>query len=194
MEVLKIDSDESKIIVNKKEFSQASELIRYEILKRFGFSDEKEMQKVLTAQTGSSFFNSEFQLLINRNELIFSMKPEVRSEKSDDAIILKIVGNEIIIPETIKIEIQEFGNCFWKIDENKVKLPLKLRKKREGDLFFPIGMTGKKKISKFFKDEKLSILAKQKIWLLCDADDRILGVLPFRQDRRFSGGDLRLDI
>ena len=64
-----------------------------------------------------------------------------------------------------------------------------MRKKQEGDLFFPIGMIGKKKISKFFKDEKLSILAKQKIWLLCDADDRIVGVLPFRQDERFSSGD-----
>ena len=102
---------------------------------------------------------------------------------------MEIIDNKIIIPENIKKEIQEFGNCFWKIDKEKVQQPLKLRKKQEGDLFFPIGMIGKKKISKFFKDEKLSILAKQKIWLLCDADDRIVGVLPFRQDGRFSSGD-----
>ena len=63
---------------------------------------------------------------------------------------------------------------------------MKLRKKQEGDIFFPIGMIGKKKVSKFFKDEKLSILAKQKIWLLCDANEQIIGVLPFRQDGRFA--------
>ena len=143
------------------------------------------MQKVLTAQTGSSFFNSEFQLIINRNELIFEKKKEQRG-KNKDEIFLQINENQIIIPENIKKEIQEFVNCFWKIDQSKVQLPLKLRKKQEGDLFFPIGMIGKKKISKFFKDEKLSILAKQKIWLLCDADEQILGVLPFRQDGRFS--------
>lgn len=186
IEILKINSSENQVVIDKEKFSKESELIRYEILKRFGFTDENEMQKVLKAQTGSSFFNSEFQLIINRNELIFSEKSEVGSQKSEDSIILEIVGNKIIIPENIKKEIQEFGECFWKIDKSKVQLPLKLRKKQEGDLFFPIGMIGKKKISKFFKDEKLSILAKQKIWLLCDADEQILGVLPFRQDGRFS--------
>ncbi len=186
IEILKITSDENQIIIDKQTFSQESELIQYEILKRFGFNDYKEMQKVLTAQTGSSFYNSEFELIINRHELIFRQKSKVGNQKSEDSIILDIVGNEIVIPEHIKNEIKTFGNCFWKIDKNKIRLPLKLRKKQEGDLFFPIGMIGKKKISKFFKDEKLSILAKQKIWLLCDAEDRVLGVLPFRQDGRFS--------
>lgn len=185
IEILKINSSESQVVIDKEKFSQESELIRYEILKRFGFTDENEMQKVLTAQTGSSFFNSEFQLIINRNELIFEKKKEQRG-KNKDEIFLQINENQIIIPENIKKEIQEFGNCFWKIDQSKVQLPLKLRRKQKGDLFFPIGMIGKKKISKFFKDKKLSILAKQKIWLLCDADEQILGVLPFRQDGRFS--------
>nr|WP_256333799.1 tRNA lysidine(34) synthetase TilS [Epilithonimonas sp. FP105] len=102
---------------------------------------------------------------------------------------LEIVENEILIPQHIKDEILEFGNCHWKIDQNKIELPLKLRKKQEGDVFFPIGMIGKKKISKFFKDEKISILAKQKIWLLCDANNQIIGVLPFRQDGRFNSDD-----
>ena len=194
IKILKINADENQIIIDKQTFSQESELIRYEILKRFGFNDENEMQKVLKAQTGSSFFNSEFQLIINRNELIFNDKQEVGSQKSEDSVILEIVENEIIIPENIKKEIQEFGNCFWKIDIQKVQLPLKLRRKQEGDLFFPIGMIGKKKISKFFKDEKLSILAKQKIWLLCDADERILGVLPFRQDGRFSSDNSEAEL
>ncbi len=193
IEILKINSSENQVIIDKEKFSHESELIRYEILKRFGFIDENEMQKVLTAQTGSSFFNSEFQLIINRNELIFEKKKEKR-EKNKDEIFLEIKENQIIIPENIKKEIQEFGNCFWKIDQSKVQLPLKLRKKQEGDLFFPIGMIGKKKISKFFKDEKLSILAKQKIWLLCDADEQVLGVLPFRQDGRFSSDNSETEL
>ncbi len=193
IEVLKISSNDNQIIIDKQKFSQESELMRYEILKRFDFNDENEMQKVLTAQTGSSFFNSEFQLVINRNELIFEKKLEVRNENLKE-IALEIDDNEIIIPQNIKSEIQKLGNCFWKIDKQKVQLPLKLRRKQEGDLFFPIGMIGKKKISKFFKDEKLSILAKQKIWLLCDTDDRILGVLPFRQDGRFSSDNSEIEL
>lgn len=185
IEILKINSSENQVVIDKENFSQESDLVRYEILKRFGFNDENEMRKVLTAQTGSLFFNFEYQLIINRNELIFEKKLGLRNENLEE-IKLEIVDDEIVIPQNLKKEIQEFGNCFWKIDQSKVQLPLKLRKKQEGDLFFPIGMIGKKKISKFFKDEKLSILAKQKIWLLCDADEQILGVLPFRQDGRFS--------
>ena len=44
----------------------------------------------------------------------------------------------------------------------KVVLPLKLRKAKSGDFFQPKGMKGKKLVSKFFKDEKISILARQK--------------------------------
>ncbi|MCG2791989.1 MAG: tRNA lysidine(34) synthetase TilS [Weeksellaceae bacterium] len=177
-------------VIDKTKFSEESDLIRFEILKNFGFKDEKEMQKIFTAQTGSTFFNSEYQLIVNRNELILNQRMEEgRGKMEDEEIALEMVGNEIVVPENIKTEIREFGNCNWKIDNNKINLPLKLRKKRSGDTFFPIGLAGKKKIAKFFKDEKLSILAKRKIWLLCDANDQILGVLPFRQDGRFHSND-----
>jgi len=181
----KSDFETGQTIINKQEFSQESALVRFEILKYFGFNDEKEMEKIFTAQTGSLFYSSDYQLVVTRNELIVGRKSEVINENSVE-IVLEITGNEILIPKNIKNEIREFGNCHWKIDQNKIKLPLKLRKKREGDIFFPIGMIGKKKVSKFFKDEKLSILAKQKIWILCDANEQIIGVLPFRQDGRFA--------
>lgn len=184
------DIETGQTIVNKEKFSKEKDLIRFEILKRFGFNDEKEMQKIFTAQTGSSFYSSDYQLTINRNDLILNQKLDVgKGKMEDEEIALEIVENNILIPENIKNEIREFGNCNWIIDENKIKLPLKVRKKKEGDVFFPIGMIGKKKVSKFFKDEKISILAKQKIWLLCDANEQIIGVLPFRQDGRFNSNN-----
>ena len=179
----KTNIETRQTIIDKEKFSKEPDLLRFEIFKRFGFTDEKEMKKIFTAQTGSSFLNSEYQVIINRNELIVQVISDVIL---DEEIVLEIDENKILIPEDIKNEIREFGNCNWKIDGNKIQLPLKLRKKREGNFFFPIGMIGKKKVSKFFKDEKISILAKQKVWLLCDANEQIIGVLPFRQDGRFS--------
>ena len=181
------------IIINKEQLENEPELIRFEILKKLGFTDENEMQKIFTAHTGSIFYSPDGRLIVNRDELIFEKKLEAESKKLEE-VTLDIVDNEILIPEKIEKEIQEFGNCNWKIDQNKIQLPLKLRKKREGDLFSPIGMVGKKKISKFYKDEKLSILAKQKIWLLCDADDKVLGVLPFRQDGRYSSDNSKTEL
>lgn len=185
IEKLKIASFTGQIIINKQKFSQEPEIVWYEILKRFGFTNENEMQKVLTANTGSLFFNHDYQLIINRNEMIFQLASE-KDNNENEEILLEIIENKIIIPENIKNEIQNSGSFCWKIDKNKITLPLKLRNKKEGDSFFPIGMMGKKKISKFFKDEKLSILAKQKTWLLCDRNNEILGIIPLRQDRRFA--------
>ncbi len=74
----------------------------------------------------------------------------------------------------------------WEFDAEKLCFPLRLRRQKDGDEFFPAGFSGKKKVSKFFRDEKISILARQKIWLLTDGEDSVLGIVPFRQDRRNS--------
>jgi tRNA(Ile)-lysidine synthase len=47
-------------------------------------------------------------------------------------------------------------------------------------------MQGKKKLSKYFKDEKLSLLEKENTWLLCNSENEIIWVLNHRQDRSFS--------
>ena len=46
-------------------------------------------------------------------------------------------------------------------------------------------MKGKKKLSKYFKDEKFSLIEKQTTWLLCNNDDRVILIINHRQDSRF---------
>ena len=69
------------------------------------------------------------------------------------------------------------------INEN-VEKPLKLRKWIRGDFFYPTGMKGKKKLSKFFKDQKLSIFDKQNQWILSDSKNEVLWIVGLRADRR----------
>ena len=45
-------------------------------------------------------------------------------------------------------------------------------------------MHGKKKLSKYFKDEKYSLLDKKNQWLLC-AEDQIIWIIGKRADNRF---------
>jgi tRNA(Ile)-lysidine synthase len=71
------------------------------------------------------------------------------------------------------------------VDEDTLSYPLQLRHPKEGDVFYPNGMIGKKRVSKFLRDEKINVISKASIWLLTDAKDQIIWVVGYRADRRF---------
>uniref|UniRef100_A0AAU6WRH1 tRNA lysidine(34) synthetase TilS n=2 Tax=Chryseobacterium TaxID=59732 RepID=A0AAU6WRH1_9FLAO len=129
--------------------------------------------------------------MINYNELVLSKKTEEEVQESEHEIILMEKFDFSENRMTINLEnitgIEEINKSInWDFDALKLRFPLRLRRPKEGDEFYPLGFSGKKKVSKFFRDEKLSILARQKIWLLTDGENSVLGVVPFRQDRRYS--------
>lgn len=177
-------------ILSKEKLHQESAFVQFEILKKYGFDQEEEIPKIFTAENGSSFFSKDYHLLINRNELILvdkNKKAETRDELhlmesfdfSEDSISISL--------ENMIDTIDGINNSFeWEFDAEKLQFPLRLRKQQDGDEFFPTGFQGKKKVSKFFRDEKLSILARPKIWILCDGSNSVLGIIPFRQDRRYT--------
>lgn len=85
-------------------------------------------------------------------------------------------GKEAAVPQT-PFEIT--------VDKTLLHFPLVLRHIKEGDLFYPVGMTGKKKLSKYLRDEKIDVFSKSSLWILADAKDRIVWVVGLRADRRF---------
>ena len=173
--------------LNKKRFLKESDFVQFEILRKFRFISGEELLKIKNAETGKTFISSEYHLTIDRENLILKKIVNELEEDSAEEILLELnAENEMIFPENIQEEILELGNLNWKIDAEKIQFPLKLRRRKEGDIFHPIGMIGKKKIAKFFKDEKFPIFAQRKIWLLCDEKNDILGIIPFRQDSRFA--------
>lgn len=177
-------------ILSKEKLDQESAFVQFEILKKYGFDREEEIPKIFTAENGSSFFSKDYQLMINRNELILVDKNK-RQETKDELHLIEgfdFSENTISISLENTIDnIEGINNGFeWEFDAAKLQFPLRLRKQQDGDEFFPVAFPGKKKVSKFFRDEKLSILARPKIWILCDGHNSVLGVIPFRQDRRYT--------
>lgn len=176
-------------ILSKGKLDSESDFVKFEILKKYGFNQEEEIPKIFKAGNNSSFFSKEYQLIVNRDELIFIDKSG-KKETPEEIVLIEhfdFSENQMSINLVDDIEnISGINKGFeWNFDAEKLQFPLLLRKQQDGDEFYPTAFSGKKKVSKFFRDEKLSALIREKIWLLCDSGNHILGVIPLRQDRRY---------
>lgn len=159
----------------------------YEILKSYGFHSKKELSMLLLAQSGKGLVSQNYCLLKNRNHLILE-----RKNNSEDVVYqIDKINQKLNLPIILKFNyLKENSNEIFSkneicIDAEKVSFPLYLRKKRMGDFFYPTKMLGKKKLSKYFKDEKFSIFDKEKIWVLTTNDHEIIWIIGHRADRRF---------
>lgn len=178
--VISKKSDSYHLNIQKlRELPHTEELL-YELLKDFGFTEWNDVSNLLDAQTGKQVLSKTHRLLKNRDELILT---EIVINPIDEEYLVTEEG----ISAPIKLEIEQSmaigeteKNTIY-LDAEKLNFPLKLRKWRKGDSFKPFGMGGSKKLSKFFKDEKLSATEKEKIWVLVDKNE-VVWVVGKRMD------------
>ncbi len=158
----------------------------YQWLNEYGFSAWDDIYDLVDGQSGKQVFSSGFRLLKNRDFIILT--PVDLEDEDEDYFIFKD-QKEINIPLNLSFskvaDINLVSNTSIFVDEDKLWYPLVLRRWKDGDNFQPFGMEGKsKKLSKFFKDEKLSLIEKENLWLLC-SDNQIVWIVGIRQDERF---------
>jgi tRNA(Ile)-lysidine synthase len=140
-----------------------------------------DLKDLLKAQSGKHLQSSSYRLLVNRGEWILA---------EHNFLPIAEISWDLTKPldHTIKLEVSSLfinNNSCVALDQSLLILPLKLRKFQEGDYFYPTGMQGKKKLSKYFKDEKYSQIEKENQWLLC-SENSIVWVIGKRADRRYT--------
>jgi tRNA(Ile)-lysidine synthase len=156
----------------------------YQWLMPFGFSAWQDIYDLVYAQSGKQIFSQHFRLLKDREQLIV----EAKTIQISGDFYIDQNQYELNFPLKLKfcnvssVLISDAKTIF--VDADTLKFPLKLRKWQEGDYFYPFGMNGKKKLSKFFKDEKFSLVDKENAWLLC-SDNHIVWLVGKRMDNRF---------
>lgn len=159
----------------------------YEALKTFGFSQWEDIYNLLDAETGKQVFSKTHRLIKNREHLLLTA---IAPKQERHQYLVTELDSVVEIPSgflflnPLKKETSHHLHHIY-VDKSKLIFPLKIRKKQEGDLFYPTGMTGKKKLSKYFKDEKMSLIDKENRWLLCSHDNQIIWVLGKRADSRY---------
>jgi len=185
--------------IKKLKNLSSAKVYLYELLKEYGFTEWDDVCDLLDAQTGKQVFSSTHRLLKNRDFLILTEFSTIKENKS-----YQIAENTSKINEPLKLKFETIpissdtknhqkkvlSELYFddintiSIDADSVQFPLTIRKWRKGDYFYPIGLKGKKKLSKFFKDEKLSLLTKENTWILC-SNDAIIWIIGKRLDDRF---------
>lgn len=159
----------------------------YEVFKQYGFTQWHDIVNLLAAETGKYVMSPTHRLLKNREHLLLS---SIKFETNTIEIVISQESNSVKTPfgtltfQEAKPEFKTDSNVIY-IDKSHVEFPLVIRKKLEGDVFYPEGMSGKKKLSKYFKDEKMSLVEKENTWLLCSKNNTIIWVIGKRADNRF---------
>lgn len=178
-------------LVNKKSIfikellqEKYSQSLLYEWLNPLGFSATvvSDILATLADTEEKIFLAQNYRLIKSRGKL------QITQHRKTNEQTFEVTEKGCTIP--IKLTIEHFSGKMQKaaniayFDTENLKFPLQLRRWKEGDRLFPFGMKGSKKVSELFKDNKLTTLEKENMWLLCSANN-IVWVVGVRTDDRY---------
>lgn len=184
--------DETRVDLLKLKHLDKQPYWLFELLSPFGFnlSHCKAISRSLNETTGKQFFSPTHRLIRERDYLSITQKElKVNSKK------VPLIGNEGSIKEPVNLtwrvltltgseSIPKTKDRVW-VDFDRIQESLYVRFWEEGDWFIPFGMKGRKKLSDFFTDRKLSRREKETTPLLLAGSD-VVWVIGSRIDDRFA--------
>ena len=187
-----VDKRGSDLYIPVLKFLKAKplEAIAYELFRQYGFTAAQIPHIIELTESDSGHFmeSASHKVIKDRDFLI------ITTRATADTDFITIDG----VPCTIEAGKHHFHFSLAKnsgaiptsphiayIDASKITFPLILRKWRVGDYFYPLGMgMKKKKLSRFFIDQKLPLHEKDHVWVL-ECQKRIVWIAGMRLDERF---------
>ena len=180
-----------------KEAQKETLLFEWLHLKNFKASQIEQLANLLIedGSIGKQFESPTHELVVDRTDIIVK-------KKNSEILINKFHINSLTetnhLPFTLILE--EINKIDFSPNKNEIFItvtdnlfPLTLRKWKIGDKFKPFGMTGFKKISDYFKDQKLTKFEKEDAWIL-ESNAQIIWVVGYRMDDRFKVTDESIKI
>lgn len=152
------------------------EALLYEIVHPKGFTAAQVADMLEEADTasGRQFLSAEWRIVTHRD--LLQMEPRLAPARPP-------VMHQERKPYTPDIQIPRQADVAC-LDARKLVHPLQVRLWQKGDWFVPFGMKGRKLVSDFLTDQKLSLAEKERQWVLCCGED-ICWVIGRRIDNRF---------
>ncbi len=179
------------ISINKIKEKNIPAAILFDLLSEFNFnaSDIKDIYSSLNRQPGSTFYSNSHLLIKDRDELIIKKK---KDDPDNSEYLIDVGVWNINKPIEMYLSAVEHTSNFCipedkniaALNKDMLNFPLIIRKWKNGDYFFPLGMRGKKKLSDYFTDHKFSLFDKKNCWLLTSGND-IIWLIGERIDDRY---------
>ncbi len=183
-DLFQIETDFIRIPISKLVGLNPLKTYLFYLLSPYGFTAWNDIKDMLTGPSGKEVQSHTHRLVHDRDYLLLE---ELNIAEKGQFLIQKVT-TEITTPINLVVSevdsLEETSENILYVDKSTLKYPLVVRNWKKGDYFYPFGMTGKKKLSKYFKDEKVDVISKHKQWLLCSGED-IVWVIGKRTDNRF---------
>lgn len=168
-----------------------STVLLAEMIKGYGFSyvDASDLSHAIERKEPGKIFNSAtHEINLDRNNLLIR---KITSHHTMDHYIPEQMGthqfgNIVLVMSILSGNVFERGakkNVAY-LDLDRIKYPLRMRNWQQGDVFRPLGMVGKKKVSDFMIDHKIPVTLKQDVMVL-ESKGEIVWVMGHRVDDRF---------
>jgi tRNA(Ile)-lysidine synthase len=164
----------------------------FEIIRPYGFTEKQlpDVWQLTEGESGRYVVSAHMYYRIIRYRHWLILAPEA----GEEATLVSIEPTDQLIDYgggTLRLQqMERTGSSIpsdlqtaW-LDAEAIIFPLLLRRWKEGDYFYPLGMRKKKKVARFLIDQKLSRTQKEQVWVL-ESNKRILWVVGQRIDDRF---------
>jgi len=182
------------IPVNKLKLRYPLATICYELVQAFGFSSDQTplVMDLLSSTSGHYITSPTHRIIRNRDFLVITTLPEPTA----DLILVEsapcaVDTGKYVFSFSVKNKpslLPNEKNEAW-LDMKGITFPLLLRKWRNGDYLYPLGMKmKKKKVSRLLIDEKVPLQEKEEIRVL-ECSKKIAWVSGLRIDERFKISD-----
>lgn len=161
----------------------------YELFKKWNFGKQQlgDIIQIIHGKTGKQIFSKSHILTKDRDKIIITRLNTEQHKLNiinsvDDLRNSLLIGDYKIISQ--KDVIISTDPSYAYLDADLIKFPLTIRKWKEGDFFYPLGMQGRKKVSDLLVDIKIPLPEKDNIYVL-EMNDMIVWVIGLRIDNRF---------
>ena len=179
------------IAVLKLQKTVPLQTVAWEIFRQYGCSAAQlpQVLELLNSGSGKMIETSSHRIIRDRQWLLIT--PLVEEQAAVIVIekergVVNTANGKISLRTTERKEhtpIPAAANIAC-LDKDELQYPLLLRRWKQGDYFYPLGMRKKKKLSRFFIDQKLSVVQKENIWVL-ESAKRVVWIVGLRIDDRF---------